>query len=134
MFKKRLFERIKDLDREKKNICSESEQIRSIINYLVNLLSVQRDSHIINKDSGMSTLYYATDESFSTFTEVIAEEIQKEITNYEPRLKDVIVTYDSSNINNEHIFKIEASLVNYDDKKVILSTVLNRNRKISIEN
>lgn len=132
MFKKRLFERIKDLDSKNNHTSFEEEQIGSIISYLISLLSVRKGSYIVNQDFGMNNLFNNSDDSFSQFILNAQEEIENEITNYEPRLKDVVVTYNGSD-NNNHIFIIEANLVANENKKLLLNSTLCFNGRISVE-
>lgn len=133
MYKKRLFERIMDLDNANDNACSKEEQIRSIIHYLSDLLSVRKGSYICSKDFGMENIYNSCDESFSTFILNAKEEMEYEITQYEPRLKEVIVVYEGSDNHNSHRFRIEGKLVEHNDQKITLQSALNFDGKISIE-
>ena len=126
MYKKRLFERIMDLDKADNYVCSEHEQIESILNYLKNLLAVRRGSCVINKDFGMDSIFHSCDESFSSFISNAQEELQEEISLYEPRLEDIHVIYDGKTDNHLYYkFRIEANLVGYDNAKINLNTVLN---------
>tara|TARA_B110000046_G_C12948361_1_gene379001 strand:- start:41 stop:460 length:420 start_codon:yes stop_codon:yes gene_type:complete len=133
MFKKRLFERIKDIDIANKSnsICSKDEQIESIICYINNLLSVRKGSYTINKNFGMENLYSSTDVSLSVFTQNAKLEIQSIITQYELRLKNVVVTYDGTSGINDQIFSIKAKLVE-NQENVILYCTLNFDGKITI--
>jgi|SaaInl47_10m_RNA_FD_contig_111_192000_length_3134_multi_12_in_0_out_0_4 type VI secretion system protein len=131
MFKKRLFERIKDIDKKNDAICSQDEYIVSIIYYINKLLFVRKGSCLINKNFGMDNLYSSTDNSVSFFIKNAQQEIQNIITKYEPRLKNVVVTHFDTSGVNEHIFKIKAKLVKNDDN-IILDCTLSSDQRVTI--
>lgn len=131
MFKKRLFERMKDIDKKNDAICSQDEHIASIIHYINNLLSVRKGSYTINKNFGMDNIYSSTDNSVSVFTKNAQQEIQNIVTQYELRLKNVLVTHLSNSGINDNIFKIKAKLVE-DDDTIILDCTLSSDGRITI--
>jgi predicted component of type VI protein secretion system len=133
MYKKRLFERVSDLHYKDSFVCTESMQIKSIIGYLKFILSMRKGTTKIDQSLGMDNIYNSHDESFETFVLNAEKELQKEIKKSEPRLKNIIVTYEGKDYNNLfYKFKIEATLVEYENKKIILSTMINSEGRVEI--
>jgi hypothetical protein len=80
MYKKRLFERIIDLQVPNSVICTETMQIHSIIDYLKSILSSRKGTTKMNKHFGMDNIYNSHNESFEDFILNSENELQSEIT------------------------------------------------------
>jgi type VI secretion system lysozyme-like protein len=134
MYKKRLFERISDLEFQNDVSCTENMQIDSIINYLKSILSCRKGTTKMNEYFGMDNIYNSYNESFEDFILSSESEIQSEIQRLEPRLENIVVSYEGKDYNNLfYKFKIEAKLSENHAKKIVLNTIVSSKGRIEID-
>jgi len=133
MYKKRLFEKIIDLNKSQDYQCSEIEAKDSIIKYLNQILSIRRGSCIINKDFGINDIFDLYSSSFNHFMQKAQDEVKTAISNYEPRLKDIIFEFNDKNEENLYYnFKIKGHLISDYNTKINLNSTINLNGNINI--
>lgn len=88
----------------------------------------------MNKCFGMDNIYNSYNESFEDFILNSGNEIQREIERLEPRLENIVVSYEGKDYNNLfYKFKIEAELSENNDKKIVLNTIVSSKGRIEID-
>lgn len=136
MYKERLFERIKNIDKNPKRtrtITDAETEIKSILSYLNELLTVRHGSTIIADDFGISDITNYHEKAFGEFVDQMQVELRDTISKYEPRLKNVKVIYvgkDEGTMNFK--FKLVAELRGSETDTVAFETTINPDGRVSI--
>jgi len=107
-------------------------ELKSILSYIQNILSTKQGSTVISYDFGIPDVTNFHDKSYGEYIKDMEESLSRTISNYEPRLKNVKVIYDTQENTTTMHFKIEAQLLNYEDIDIVFETVINPDGKVVI--
>jgi type VI secretion system protein len=136
MFKERLLERIAHIDEDpsyRPDSVDADLELQSILKYVQNILSTKQGSATIAYDFGIPDITNFHNKSYGEYIKEMEDSLIQTILKYEPRLKNVNVTYTKEeNKTTVMHFKIEAQLVDYEDIPVIFETVINPDGKVAI--
>ena len=136
MFKERLLERVSHMDEDpsyRPDVLDADVELRSILKYVQNILSTKQGTAIISYDFGIPDVTNFHDKSYGEYIKEMEESLVKTILRFEPRLKNVKVTYDDQEDKSTVMhFKIEAQLINFDDIAVVFETVIKPDGKVAI--
>lgn len=138
MYKKRLLERIRDVNNLKDGAephphSSLSDEIRSILGYLNKILMTRQGSVEIADDFGVPDYTGLRYDSVENSAGLIEDTIQSTVTKYEPRLKNAIVKFDGQDSQSlSLLFKAEAILNNDPSAAVSFTTEVTPEGKTDI--
>ena len=136
MFKERLLERVAHMDEDpsyRPDVLDADVELRSIFRYVQKILSTKQGTAIISYDFGIPDVTNFHNKSYGEYIKEMEESLVNTILRFEPRLKNVKVTYDDQEDKSTVMhFKIEAQLLNFDDVAVVFETVIKPDGKVAI--
>lgn len=136
MFKERLLERVFNLDNDPQyrlDSVTADEQIKSVMNYIQNILSTKQGSAVISFDFGIPDVTNFHDKSYGEYIKEMENSLENSILKFEPRLSSVQVKYNSKKENKSVTmhFEIEAEFANLDTP-IVFETTINPDGKVAI--
>lgn len=128
MYKQRLFKRLRFFNENPHSRLKTHEvkyEIASIKEHLNKLLTSRVETSLIADDYGLVDISNIHNEYFSEFLKSLEIEIKKAVENYEPRLKDIKVSFIRTDDKRFNLnFEIEGMLRSDDSTKVLLHTIV----------
>ncbi|MCK4696439.1 MAG: type VI secretion system baseplate subunit TssE [Candidatus Cloacimonetes bacterium] len=137
MIKERLFERIRHLEKnpEYRGERNFSIGLRSIISHLQKLLNTRQGNAQIAEDYGIPDITNFPQNTLSETSQTIELLFEKAIQKYEPRLKDIKVSFEpvEGDILNLR-FKLEGFIADEELTPVEFETVISTDGWVNIKN